>query len=462
MIDPKGLSLATIDDRWHEENPPPGQPECDCGTGQVGTKAHGQRPNSRFRVQYRDLTGKQRRPGFPTLARAKKKLKEVIADLEHKTYVDPDLSKKRVSAYLVEWLPRKCPDEGTQQQMETRMRLHVAPTLGAYEFRVLENRPDLVQEWNLDLQEEVSPDYARVIYGHAFSMFEDATAAGHMKKNPFRSRLVKAPRRKDSEVVVWPLSWVDGVREALPDIYRTMVDVGTGLGLRQGEIFGLSPDDVDERRGLVHVRRQVKIVRSKLVFALPKGRKVRTVPLALSVARKLKAHLLSRPARRVTLPWQEYGKPMEKWQTLTVSLIFTSRESKPLNRNYFNNLWKDALRKVGIPVIRANMMHSMRHFFASVLLEAGVTIKALADYLGHADVGFLLKTYCHLMPASHERMTKAVDHLFSMVDGLDQATGAADAPPDGLLSGLSPEPPVTTVPRAPRSECDPRLTPALP
>ena len=52
-------------------------------------------------------------------------------------------------------------------------------------------------------------------------------------------------------------------------------------------------------------------------------------------------------------------------------------------------------------------MHVLRHYFASALLEDGVSIKALAEYLGHADAGFTLRTY--MMPASEDRMRKAVD-----------------------------------------------------
>jgi integrase len=57
-------------------------------------------------------------------------------------------------------------------------------------------------------------------------------------------------------------------------------------------------------------------------------------------------------------------------------------------------------------------MHALRHFYASTLLDAGETIKALASYLGHADPGFTLRTYTHLMPASEERTRAAIDALF--------------------------------------------------
>lgn len=51
----------------------------------------------------------------------------------------------------------------------------------------------------------------------------------------------------------------------------------------------------------------------------------------------------------------------------------------------------------------------VRHHYASVLLDAGESIKAVSEYLGHADAGFTLRTYTHLMPSSDERTRQAVD-----------------------------------------------------
>jgi integrase len=49
-----------------------------------------------------------------------------------------------------------------------------------------------------------------------------------------------------------------------------------------------------------------------------------------------------------------------------------------------------------------------------VLLEDGVSVKALAEYLGHADPGFTLRTYTHLMPSSEDRARAAVDRAFAI------------------------------------------------
>jgi len=55
----------------------------------------------------------------------------------------------------------------------------------------------------------------------------------------------------------------------------------------------------------------------------------------------------------------------------------------------------------------------LRHHYASVLLDGGESIKAVSEYLGHADAGFTLRTYTHLMPSSDERTRKAIDAAFS-------------------------------------------------
>jgi len=47
------------------------------------------------------------------------------------------------------------------------------------------------------------------------------------------------------------------------------------------------------------------------------------------------------------------------------------------------------------------------------VLDAGESIRAVSEYLGHSDPGFTLRTYTHLMPSSDERTRKAVDDAFA-------------------------------------------------
>jgi len=73
--------------------------------------------------------------------------------------------------------------------------------------------------------------------------------------------------------------------------------------------------------------------------------------------------------------------------------------------------WRPAVEAAGIVPTRATGMHALRHFYASALLDAGESIKALASYLGHSDPGFTLRVYTHLMPSSEEWTRHAIDDL---------------------------------------------------
>ena len=71
-----------------------------------------------------------------------------------------------------------------------------------------------------------------------------------------------------------------------------------------------------------------------------------------------------------------------------------------------------------------DQFQDFRIFYASSLLDAGESIKALSEYLGHANPGFTLRYYTHLMPTSEGRTRKAIDDLFRPKedpDGLETA-----------------------------------------
>jgi integrase len=87
-------------------------------------------------------------------------------------------------------------------------------------------------------------------------------------------------------------------------------------------------------------------------------------------------------------------------------------------------IWQGAFRTAGLEYrTRTDGMHALRHFYASTLLAQGVSIKELAEYLGHSDPGFTLRTYTHLVPSSYERARLAIDGVFGLEssDGLDAA-----------------------------------------
>jgi integrase len=345
--------MAHVEDRW---------------------KRAGRKGGKRWRVRFTGPDGKERSRSFDRKADAERFMVTTAADVTRGSWLDPDAGKVTLQAYAAGWLKTRRLAASTREAIETRLARHVYPVLGRYSLAQLSANPSLVQDWLAGLA--VSESYRKTVFTTLSTILNAAVANKKITSNPCNERnVVQRPRAVSRPVEPWGVQQVAAVRAALPERWQILVDLGAGLGLRQGEIFGLAVSDVNFLRRTVRVQRQVRIVGSRLVFALPKGGKIRDVPLPESVALALAAHLERHPARKITLPWEEPGGPDE-----TAELIVTSATGKAMNRNTFNTYaWKPALATAGIPAGRANGMHVLRQTFASALLHHGVGIKAVSD-----------------------------------------------------------------------------------
>lgn len=378
------------------------------------------RPNGRWRARYRDADGREHARHFDRKVDGQRWLDEVTADVLTGRYVDPRAGRTTLRTFGTAWLAAQSWDVSTRQNVTSRLNVHVFPELGDVELRHL--RPSMIQAWVRGRTDVSAPSHVRVVLTNLSSILAAAVEDGLIPTNPCASAAVKAPTVERRRVVPWTVAQVGSIADAHPKRYRAVPVVGYGLGLRQGEILGLRVEDVDFLRRVVHVRRQVKLVKSRPVFAPPKGGRERDVPLPDVVSVALAEHLRHHPATEVTLPWRDHGGRPE-----TGALVFTTPAGKAVNRNRFNpDVWKPALAAAGIipkpgkgepyPAAREAGMHQLRHHFASVLLDGGVSVRALAEYLGHADPGFTLRVYSHLMPETESRARTAIDAAHAPAD----------------------------------------------
>lgn len=361
------------------------------------------RPNGKWRARYRDDAGREHARHFPRKVDAQRWLDEVTADVVTGRYVDPRAGRTTFASFVDGWLAAQTTDASTREAVEVRVRVHLLPTFGPMELRAI--RPSTVQAWLRGRSEACSPRYVRTQLATLSAVMSAAVEDGLIHRNPCASSSVRPPSLPSNRVEPWSREQVAAVIGAHPDRFRAVPLVAAACGLRQGEVFGLRVEDVDFLRRRVLVRQQVKLVRGRPMFGPPKGGREREVPLPDVLAVALAEHLRERPAREVTLPWRELDG-----EHRTAALVFSTRESTALERNYYNrHVWKPSLVAAGVEPIRSNGMHALRHHYASVLLDGGVSIRAVADYLGHADPGFTLRTYAHLMPQAEDRARTVVD-----------------------------------------------------
>ncbi|WP_062207541.1 site-specific integrase [Streptomyces sp. NBRC 109706] len=402
-----------VQDRWYKDEEQP-----DGTIKRVKTDRYG--VGLRYRARYVGPDGTEKSKSFPDKQKraAEKWLSNTTADMERGQYIDPKKARITFRQYAEQWVAAQTTDVATRDAVESRLRLHSYPYLGTRPLGSFQ--PEHMRTWVRQLEDAGIPGtYGYVIYGNVRAVLSAAVDDGYLTRNPCDARSVRPPSPEPKRVVPWEPGRVFAVRAALPPRAQAMVDLAAGCGLRQGEVFGLGVDGVGFDTDTLHVVRQVKLVKGKPVFAPPKCEKERDVPLPAVIADALRTHMKEFEPTAITLPWKKLDGP-----PVTAHLLFTAKEGSAVRRNDFNDhAWKPALAAAGViperqrgerhQAAREHGMHALRHFYASVLLDAGESIKAVSEYLGHADASMTLRVYAHLMPTSRERTRKAVDAVFN-------------------------------------------------
>ncbi|WP_328399621.1 site-specific integrase [Streptomyces sp. NBC_00390] len=407
-----------IQDRWYKTETNP-----DGKARRVKTDRHG--TGMRYRARYVGPDGTEKSKSFPDRQKrmAEKWLTETAADMSRGQYIDPRAARITFQQFAEKWVATHTTEINSREAAQRRLRLHAYPYIGTRPIASFQ--PGHIRAWLGELEANVpSASHRRIIFGTVSAALSAAVDDALLPKNPCQARSVQTPKGSQPRVTPWTAKQVLSVRGALPEHLRATVDVGSGCGLRQGEVLGLSEDELDFDGGWVAKRHQLKRIRGTFVFAPPKGGKTRDVPLPRSVADAILTHSEKYPPIKVTLPWRTPDGP-----TVTKALIFSGSTGDFVRANHFDDhMWKPALATAGIipwpekgqryAAAREHGMHALRHFYASVLLDAGENIRALSQYLGHSDPGFTLRTYTHLMPSSEGRTRKAVDNLFQIYRAL--------------------------------------------
>ncbi|MEU5077202.1 site-specific integrase [Streptomyces asoensis] len=416
-----------IQDRWFKA-------ETDAAGKAVRVKTERHGTGMRYRARYIGPDGTEKSRSFPDRQKrlAEQWLAETEADMARGHYIDPRTARTTFRQYAERWVDSHTGEINSREAAERRLRLHAYPHIGTRPLGSF--KPEHIRAWISTLEDTVPAEsHRRIIVGTVSAALSAAVDDGLLSKNPCQARTVQLPKPGKPRVVPWTTAHVFGVRAALAARFRATVDPGAGCGLRQGEIFGLSVDEINYEGGWLTVAHQLKRIRGQYVFALPKGGKVRDVPLPKAVATALRGHSEEFIPVNVTLPWRTPDGPL-----VTKRLLFSGVGGNHVRVSNFNaHQWKPALAATGIipkpergeryASAPEDGMHALRHFYASVLLDAGENIRALSQYLGHSDPGFTLRTYTHLMPSSEGRTRKAVDGLYLAASPQDHGPETARA-----------------------------------
>ncbi|MHB8438569.1 MAG: tyrosine-type recombinase/integrase [Acidimicrobiales bacterium] len=294
--------------------------------------------------------------------------------------------------FAEEWRSSRRHSANTRISVEQHLRRHIYPVIGDRPIGAI--RHSEIQGLVTHLSKSLSASTVRVIYSRVVAIFRTAVRDRVIQSSPCIG--ISLPERQ-AQVVDQVLLTEDvlGIADAILPRYRALIITGAGTGLRPGELFGLTLDCVDFRRGAVRVEKQLVRVKGEGVALGPlKTRQSqRTVPLPNIVRDALAAHLSS---------WPVCGG---------LNLVFTNSRGNAVQESPFGTVWRTARTKAGAGTWATP--HDLRHYYASQLIHAGESVKVVQGRLGHSSAKTTLDTYGHMFPESAERTRSAIDHAFS-------------------------------------------------
>lgn len=178
---------------------------------------------------------------------------------------------------------------------------------------------------------------------------------------------------------------------------KSAVVLGLFYGLRRSEVCGLRWKDINFDANTMIIRNTVVRMRTLIEHEKTKNKKSKrtlflietTIPFLLDIKRK---------------------------QTETGNLsdhVCTWPDGRPADPSYISHAFKQFLETHDLPIIR---FHELRHTTGSLLLEKGLSVKQIQEYLGHENISTTLDIYAHLSLEGKKEVAQAMDNILFLYD----------------------------------------------
>jgi integrase/recombinase XerD len=168
---------------------------------------------------------------------------------------------------------------------------------------------------------------------------------------------------------------MQGIRVCLSTIYA--------CGLRIQEGSHLQVRDIDSSQGIIHIRNG-------------KGGKDRNIPLPPQILHLLRQY------------WKIHRNPIWIFPSRREKSYRLDQASTPMTVRAIQRGFQAALEESGVP--KAATVHTLRHSYATHLLEAGVDLRVIQAYLGHTSPR-TTAIYTHITPKTNENALQAITQV---------------------------------------------------
>ena len=331
-----------------------------------------------------------------------RRLKEITTSIDAGTYLPSckltvgEWLNTWISEYTADWKPL------TVCNYSKQIKKHLIPRLGAAKLEDLDTHT-IQLFYNSLTKSGLAPKTVKNIHGVLHAALEQAISNGYIHKNPTAG--CKLPKVVRPEIKpLEPEEIARMLKEAKKDAYDNLFIVAMFTGMRQGELLGLSWDNVNFKTGQITIKQQLQCKDGVYFLETPKSGKCRVLFPAPVVMEALKDEQQQQNANK-----QIVGAAWEN----KFNLVFTDALGKNLVRRTVVKHFKAVIERANIPPdVR---FHDLRHSFAVTSLYSGDDVKTVQANLGHATAQFTLDVYGHVTQKMRQesamRMQAFYNHL---------------------------------------------------
>jgi integrase len=231
----------------------------------------------------------------------------------------------------------------------------------------------------------LAPKSVRNIHAMIHRALVDAVAWKYISDNP--ASRVKPPKRVRGRRQVWSAEQIQTFLAAVRnDRFAALFLLELTTGIRRGQVCGLRWEKVDLDAG------EITVLDNRVVVGGHARDKAggktenadQTIAIDRATVAALRAWRLAQHRER-----EFYGADYHPG-----GYVFTYQDGRPPHPDTIRMRFDRLGAAAGLPRIT---FHDLRHSYATGALKAGVSPKVVSDRIGHANVGFFLQTYAHVL-----------------------------------------------------------------